>query len=107
MLACRVGDRDGGEQPSGGTERSRDEHRGPESRDEGVRVQVGGAGDAGQGGHYGDGQQAAEPGHVVVDRRRDARMIGGRRAHGGGGERRDRDRDPEPEHDHRRQDVRT
>jgi len=32
-------------------------------------------------------------------------MIGGRRAHGGGGERRDRDRDPEPEHDHRRQDV--
>ena len=60
MLACRVGDRDGGEQASGGTERSRDEHRGPESRGKGVRVQVGGAGDAGQGGQYGDGQQAAE-----------------------------------------------
>ena len=61
-LAYLVGDRDGGEQASGGTERSRDEHRGPESRGEGVRVQVGGAGDAGQGGQYGDGQQAAEPG---------------------------------------------
>ena len=40
MLACRVGDRDGGEQASGGTERSRDEHRSPESRGEGVRVEV-------------------------------------------------------------------
>ena len=38
VLAGRVGDRDGGEQPSGGTERCRDEHRGPESRGEGVRI---------------------------------------------------------------------
>src|SRR5215831_540669 len=68
-----VGDRDRGEQPADGARRAGDERRGAEPGGERVWVQVGGAGDARQCGQDGDSQQAAKAGHVVVDRRGDAR----------------------------------
>jgi hypothetical protein len=100
-----VGDRECGEHPAGGAGHARYERRGPKAGGEGVRVQVDRAGDARKGRQYGDGQQAAESGHIVIDRGRDTRLFGGRRVHRGRGERCYRDRQPEPEDDDRRQHV--
>ena len=73
----RVGDRGRGEQTARGAQPGRYEHRGAESGGERVGLQVGRAGDARQGRQHGDREQAAEPGHIVVDRRCDPRALGG------------------------------
>jgi hypothetical protein len=62
----RVGDGERGEQPTRGAHRPGYERRGAEAGGQRARVEVGRAGDAREGRQDGDGQQAAEPGHVVV-----------------------------------------
>ena len=73
-----VGDRERGEQPTRGAHRAGYECRGAESGGQRVRVQVRRAGDACECRQDGDGQQAAEAGHIVVDSRGDARVFRGR-----------------------------
>ena len=66
-----VGDGERGEQPARGARRAGYQYRGPEPGRERGGVQVAGAGDARQRRQDGDGQQAADPGRVVIDRGRD------------------------------------
>ena len=101
----RVGNGDGGEQAASGADRARDQHHRPEPGGERAGVQVDGAGNARQRRERGDSQQAADPGHVVVHRRRDSRVLRGRGAHRGRGERRIGDREAEREDDDGRQDM--
>src|SRR5580693_5120265 len=75
----RVADGGEGQNAAGGAERGGN-HRGRlEAVRKRGRVQVALPGDAG------DREQACRPGHVVVDRRGDARVLGRGGRHGGGG----------------------
>ena len=74
-----VPDRGGGEKAAGGAGAAGDDDRDTETRREMMRLQRSGTGEPGEKGQHRNGDQARCPGDGIVDRRRDARVLGGER----------------------------
>jgi len=81
-----VTDADGGQDAAGHTQRPGDDNHPLEPVSQLHRVQIAEAGDASKSGEHGNGNETAEPSHIVVDCRGEPGAAVGNRIEGGRGE---------------------